>query len=413
MRKEYFALIACALTLLLILGAEVGPFIVTGVPALLIRDTSPSRGISPGSSASWTDSWQRTVERYEGFALGSWAEGDITLSVKRKIDIEVTPILWVIQDKPINALFNTTADKLEGYNLTMYPNRYSFGIRYSLHYDVNVLYTEKSSGKVNPFAPSIQSRREDVVEHALDYLINEYNEDSYLSDMDVYFSIDAPTLGADQSYALNPDYIGVLDMYFMSLAYDEPVKGWAGAFIPKDPTTPLDLYGSIGDIKKGATPLWHAETPTLLTPTELKWFEDLAPAIAYFKTSILTFGTKLVVDTSRAFPQYWNLQFEREGGSDPRATQWFRVDLGFKTSEIYDVSGIEVPESVREDVIRIVIPTVPAPYPYPTPPDPPLIPWLTLLTPIVTLLIVFIVAIMVIIVVYIIVKAKYGWKKYA
>ena len=409
MKKEYLALIGLGAALIIILGYTVGPFMATGVPGVLIREVD-SATIQPGSAVSFVDSWSMGADGYVGASVGSWSSGTVALQVNRKCDIEVTPIKWVVQDKPFNALFNKTADKQEGYNMTIYPNRYSFGIRYSLHYEVHVTWTPTSEGRVNPFAPSIEDRRKELVTMILTSLISQYNNYAYISERRVFLSIDAPTLGADRAYALNPNYIGVMDAYLMSVEYAEPTKGWAGAFVPKDTATPLDMYASIQDAKTGATPLWHADTPTLLQPDEVYWYEKYAPAVAYFKTEMLTFGTTVQFDDSKDFPNWWTLQFMREGGADPRATQWFRVDLGFKTSDIYDVTGIEIPEQVREQVIRVVIPTVPNAYPYPTPPTPQPISWLELLGPLYSILIVIILVVMVILIVYIYVNKKYGRK---
>lgn len=408
MRKVYLALIGSFVALIIVLGVTVGPFMATGVPGILVREVD-LEAITPGSAASFVDTWSRSADGYLGASVGSWAQGTVLLQVNRKCDIEVTPIVWVQQDKSFNALFNTTADKQEGYNMTVYRNRYSFGIRYSVHYDVQVTYTPTSEGRVNPFAPSIEDRRRDLVIMILTSLLSQYDTEAYLNNRRVFFSIDAPTLGADQKYALNPNYIGVMDAYLMSVEYATPTKGWAGAFVPKDTATPLDMYASIDDIKAGKTPLWHADTPTLLKPDEIYWYEKYAPALAYFKTNILTFGTTLQLDTTKAFPNYWTLEFLREGGSDPRATQWFRLDLGFKTSDIYDVGGIEVPASVKEQIIKIVIPTTPSEYAYPTPPQPQATDWLSLiLSPLYTIIIAIIIVVMVVLIVYIYVSRKYS-----
>lgn len=409
MKKEYLVLIGLGVALIVVLGFTVGPFMATGVPGVLIREIDVE-SVSPGSAVSFVDSWSRSADGYVGASVGSWSQGTVLLQVSRKCDIEVTPIKWVAQDKPFNALFNKTADKQEGYNMTVYPNRYSFGIRYSLHYEVHVTWTPTSEGKVNPFAPSIEDRRRDLVTMLLQSLISSYDtEEAYINERRVFLSIDAPTLGADRAYALNPNYIGVMDAYLMSVEYAQPTKGWAGAFVPKDTATPLDMFASIDDARSGAIPLWHADTPTLLQPDEVYWYEKYAPAVAFFKTEMLTFGSLIQFDNSKDFPNWWTLQFEKEGGADPRATQWFRVDLGFKTSDIYDISGIDIPEQVKQQVIQVVIPTIPNEYPYPTAPTASTS-WLDLLGPIYTIIIVIIIVVMVILIVYIVVNKKYGKK---
>jgi len=370
---KYFAILIPLILIILVAGAQILPFAAYGVPALLIREVD-FETVQIGSAVAFVDDWVRSAEVFVGSYTGSWAWGTVQITVKRKCDIEVTTIEWVLQDPPIYALFNTTADKLQGYNMTIYPNRYGFGIRYSLHYDVNVVYTPKSEGIINPFAPSIESRRVELVTLALRTLIEEYNIVAYINKVRVFFSIDAPTLGRDRAYALNPDYIGILGAWLTSVEYASPVKGWVGAFVPKDPGTEVDLYASVEDAKTGATPLWHPEDPKLLKPDDIYWYENYAPALAYFKTEILTFGSKIQLDTTKAFPNYWTMQFMREGGADPRATQWCRIDLGFKTKRIYDIPGMELPAEVQRDIIKLVIPTTPAAYPYPTPPTPEAIP---------------------------------------
>lgn len=367
--EKYFPLIIPSILIVMIAGATVLPFAAYGVPAILFREVDEAT-IPLGSVASFVDTWSHGVVIYQGAPTGSWAQGSVQLTVKRKCDLEATTIQWVSQDKSINALFSTTADKQQGDNMTIYPNRYGFGIRYSLHYDVNVIYNPTSEGKVNPFAPSIEDRRRELVTIALTKLIADYNEEAYISKRRVFLSIDAPTLGQDRQYMLNPDYIGIMGVFLTSVEYAESPKGWAGAFVPKDSGAELDAYASIEDAKTGATPLWHAESTTLLKPDEIYWYEKYAPALAYFKTEMLTFGSKIQLDTTKAFPNFWNMQFMVEGGSDPRATQWFRIDLGFKTSQIYDIPGIDLPEEVKEDVLDLVIPLVPNKYPYPTPPEP-------------------------------------------
>jgi len=407
--EKYFPIILPAILIGLIAGATILPFAAYGVPAILFREVE-TETIRLGSAISFIDNWSHDVYVYHGYELGSWAEGTVRLSVARKCQIEATTIEWVRQDKPINALFNTTADKQKGYNMTIYPNRYGFGIRYSLHYDVNVVYTPKSEGKPNPFAPSIEQRRKELVQIALTTLIEQYNKAAYIDNIRVFFSIDAPTLGQDQRYALNPDYIGIMGVFLTSVEYAEPTKGWAGAFIPKDAGTELNAYGSIEAAKTGATPLWHPESLTLLKPDEIYWYEKYAPAIAYFQTTILTFGSKLQLDTTKAFPSYWTMQFINEGGADPRATQWFRVDLGFKTKQIYDILGIELPEEVKQDIIKLVIPTTPDQYPYPTPPTTTTVPWLELLDRVLPVIYLIIGIVIVIIVIYVIVKT-FKWRK--
>lgn len=412
MKKIYIALIGCFVALVVILGSTVGPFMATGVPGILIRGSSPNKGFTPSSAVTWTDSWSQTVERFEGnMILGSWAHGYVTLSVNRHINIEVTPVKWVAQDKPINSLFNTTADKQQGYNMTVYPNRYGFGIRYYVTYEPNVVYQEIDSGNTNPwFAPSIDQRRKDVVQHALEYLINEYNKDCYIKSVQIYSSVDAPTLGADQKYALNPNYIGVMDAYLISVEYVQPQTGYAAVFTPKDTSTPLDMFNSIEDIQAGATPLWHASSPTLLKPDEVYWFEHYAPAIAYFKTTIVQFGNRILLDTSKAFPQFWTLETGADSTPVPAVTQWFRLDLGFKTSDIYDISGIELPSTIKEQIIKIVIPTTPNQTPHTEPISTPTSPW-DFLGPLYTILVVIIIVVMVILIVYIYVNAKYKGEK--
>jgi len=413
--REYLPFMIPLLLIALLLLYKGVPFAAYGVPGISIHKMTQSQPTTKteyiyGSYGTW---FAYTFDSY-GEAESSDVFGGrsckINLHVELKGKIEVTDISsprFLTQIKPSPFLIEETEEDLIYKNVTLHAYAYSFKVTLAWSGVVSVRVSDQKEWNWVQ-RPAIKTF-EDLVKMFLPEMITSFNKSWFIT-ADLLMSIDAPTLGSDPKYKLNPDYAGILGIWLQDYVTIGHGTGTATEAQPQSTGTAVSLFLDKELTKKCWALATPEQAPSLLTPTVCYWFDHYAPYGAYWKTSIVRLGSQLVFNKDKAYPNYveWAYEYYRLGGP-PAIAQWFRIDLGFRVTEDWTVPKIpeyEIPPEEKEKQI-IIIKTEPENIGVPdTAPTQETI--TSMLMSFMPLLYVIVAAVVVVLVVYVVFKYRYG-----
>jgi len=418
MDKKYVPLLIPLIVLALILLNQFGPFLAYGVPSITIqrvKQVSPvTKIVNIGNSyGSWIYyRYEETAGYYRRHPDNWWGrELELKMTVELTCKVEVSDIAsprFLTEIKPSPFLIAETDDALTFRNITISAYAYSFKLNVAWSGSVQVEVVKKNEWGALGIPTWVESFEQMAQIILRDALIPDFNNYVYLAG-DIILSVDAPTLGSDVRYMLNPDYVGILGMWLQDYRVKSYVAGTAVEAQPQVTGTQVPLYLDIDLTEK----CWSVPTPAdekLIPPNVTYWFDHVAPQGAYFRIRLIRLGSTLVLDTSKEFPTYVSWAYEKAGAETPPAlAQWFRIDLGFRTHEDFTVPNTpeyQIPPEEKEKQ-RIII-TV-EPENKGTPSTPPQVQtYLINLQEIMTLIYVIIAAVTAIIITWIIATKKWG-----
>jgi len=365
--EKFFPLIIPAILIALIVGARVLPFAAYGLPPLTFHEVSQTQPTLKtvtiaGTYGTWISyEYYREVKAEWKSAVGG--RGVTTgLFVRTNVKLELTDVSsprFLTETKPSPFLIQETNETLSFRNITIHTYAYTFKVTLAWSGESKVTTKDEFQyGLVLWNVPSI----EDMVRTSLrDHLVPDYNSYAYVA-ADISMTVDAPTLGVDPRYELNPDYIGVFGMWLQTYAVEGYVKGTACEAQPQSVGTPVALFRDTALSSRCWAPDYTAPVGLpLLTPNQSYWLQNLAPSGAWWKTSIIHLGSTLLFDGTKPHPAYVEWAWEEYGKIAPAIAQLFRIDLGFRVYEDFVVPKIPLYELTEEEKARqsIIIQTEP------------------------------------------------------
>lgn len=421
--KEYLkspmvrmSLIICVLVMILLLY-QVAPFVAYGIPAISFHKVFQSRPtvkteiIGPSSYGSWVILEYSNLAQSEDVNIYNWwgKRVQVELDVRTELKVEITDIAsprFLTEIKPSPFLIQETAEELTFRNITIHTYTYSFKLTLAWSGSVRVAEVKRDVwGLIPPGRPSI----EDLAKDAVNMLVTDYNKKCYVA-ADLLMSIDAPTLGKDVAYLLNPDYVGIFGMWLQDYVIKGYVKATAAEAQPQSLGTTVSLYRDKDLTAKCWAPDYAVGKP-LLTPNATYWLQNLAPYGAWWETRIINLGSELVFNERKPYPDYVSWAWEEYGIEAPAIAQWFRLDIGFRVYEDFKVPNIplyEIPPEEKEKQM-IIITVEPENVGTPlTPPEQDI--WLLPLEALTPILLIIFVGTFAIIVTYAVIKYK-PWRR--
>jgi uncharacterized membrane protein YwzB len=313
MDKRLTALAAFALIIAVIATAVVIPnqLAITGygVPGITVRtftETEPKAQVAYINSGYGTvttlDYTSPTVEAKWSNVFGQQRYVHLQLHVTLKVNIQVSDLASPQYMATINTPTYVQSNEETS---TTYTNAtiktYAYGFKIEVQWSgsavANVIDSRIDSA-VPPGTPSY----DDLLKQAVATAVSNFNVD-YITSAKILLSIDAPALAAGAGYALNPDYLGMMGMWLSDYKMAGYTSGTAVQGLPNTIGTSVQLYSDAGLTRACWAASYSGNTP-LLTPAEAYWLSSFAPQSAFFQVQIVSLGSQLIYDTSKAGPNY-------------------------------------------------------------------------------------------------------------